>query len=313
MKHFTSIHDVQNPLELVRKAQAFKENQWQPALHAGKSVGLLFMNPSLRTRLSSIKAVQNLGAQAIVLDVTNDGWALAFEEGVVMNGTKAEHIKEAAAVMGQYFDVLAIRTFPELKDRATDYSESVINAFMRYANVPIVSLESATRHPLQGLADLMTINEYWNNDRPPKVVMTWAPHVKALPQAVPNTFAEWMNAVPVDFVITHPVGYELAPDVVGNAKVTNDQIEALADADFVYVKNWSSYTHYGEILTDDASWRFSRSHLSQTNNAKIMHCLPVRRGVVIDDDVLEGENAIHLAQAANRVYAAQAVFNELLK
>jgi len=312
MKHFTSIHDVQDPFELVKKALAFKEKPWQPSLHEGKTVGLLFMNPSLRTRLSSIKAVQNLGAHAIVLDVTKDGWALAFEDGVVMNGKEAEHIKEAAAVMGQYFDVLAIRTFPELKDREHDYSETVLKAFLAYAGVPVVSLESATLHPLQGLADLITIHEHWHEKRVPKVVMTWAPHVKALPQAVPNTFAEWMNAAPFDFVITHPEGYELDPRFAGTAPVVNDQKEALAEADFVYVKNWSSYDRYGEVLTNDESWRFSQAHLALTNNAKVMHCLPVRRGVVMDDDVLDSEQAIHLDQAANRVFAAQAVFNELL-
>lgn len=313
MNHFTTIHDVEDPLSLVRKAQAFKEKAFQPDLHRDKTVGLIFMNPSLRTRLSSIKAVQNLGAQAIVLDVTKDGWALEFEDGVVMNGDKAEHIKEAAAVMGSYFDVLAIRTFPGLNNKASDYSESVINAFLSHSKVPIVSLESATRHPLQGLTDLMTINEHWNGQGKPKVVMTWAPHVKALPQAVPNTFAEWMNAAPVDFVVTHPEGYELDDAFTGQANIEHDQKKALEDADFVYVKNWSSFEPYGKVLSQDESWRFSMSHLKLTNNAKVMHCLPVRRGVVMDDEVLDGSNAIHIDQAANRVFAAQAVFNELLK
>lgn len=313
MKHFTSIHDVEDPLNLVKKAQAFKTKQFQPNLHQGKSVGLVFMNPSLRTRLSSIKAVQNLGAQAIVLDVTKDGWALEFADGVIMNSDKAEHIKEAAAVMGSYFDVLAIRTFPGLNNKESDYSESVINAFLAHSKVPIVSLESATRHPLQGLTDLMTINEHWNGDHPPKVVMTWAPHVKALPQAVPNTFAEWMNAAPVDFVITHPKGYELDSSFTSNAEIIHDQQQALAGADFVYVKNWSAFEPYGKVLTQDPNWRLSMEHLAHTNSAKVMHCLPVRRGVVMDDAVLESPNAIHIDQAANRVFAAQAVFNELLK
>jgi N-succinyl-L-ornithine transcarbamylase len=313
MRHFTSIRDVADPLDLVRKAQEFKRNQFQPDLARGKTVGLIFMNPSLRTRLSSIKAIQNLGAQAIVLDVTKDGWALEFGEGVVMNSNKAEHIQEAAAVMGAYFDVLAIRTFPGLSDKATDYGEKVINAFLKHSKVPIVSLESGTRHPLQGLTDLMTINEQWDSQRRPKVVMSWAPHLKALPQAVPNTFAEWMNAAPVDFVITHPVGYELEKEFTQNAKVFHDQQQALEGADFVYVKNWSSVEPYGQVLTEDPTWRFSMKHLDLTNQAKVMHCLPVRRGVVIDDEVLECDQAIHIQQAANRVFAAQAVFNELLK
>jgi len=313
MKHFTSIRDVADPLDLVRKAQEFKRNQFQPDLAQGKTVGLIFMNPSLRTRLSSIKAVQNLGAQAIVLDVTKDGWALEFGEGVVMNSNRAEHIQEAAAVMGAYFDVLAIRTFPGLNDKATDYGETVIKAFLKHSKVPIVSLESGTRHPLQGLTDLMTINEHWVGQKRPKVVMSWAPHIKALPQAVPNTFAEWMNAAPVDFVITHPVGYELEKEFTKNAVVVHDQQEALEGADFVYVKNWSALEPYGQVLTEDPSWRFSMNHLDLTNQAKVMHCLPVRRGVVIDDEVLESDQAIHIQQAANRVYAAQAVFNELLR
>lgn len=313
MKHFTSIHDVQDPLALVRKAQAFKQKQFQPDLHEGKTVGLIFMNPSLRTRLSSIKAAQNLGAQAIVLDTTKDGWALEFDEGVVMNSDKAEHIKEAAAVMGSYFDVLAIRSFPGLNDQASDYNEEVINAFLAHAQVPVVSLESATRHPLQGLTDLMTINEHWEGKRKPKVVMTWAPHIRALPQAVPNTFAEWVDAAPVEFVITHPKGYDLNKAFTGGAQISYDQEEALEGADFVYVKNWSTFEPYGQVLTRDESWRFSMRHLEMTNDAKVMHCLPVRRGLVMDDEVLDSKNAIHIDQASNRVFAAQAVFNELLK
>ena len=311
MKHFTSISDVEDPSDLVKKALQCKANPFTPDFARGKRAGLIFLNPSLRTRLSSQVAVQNLGAEAIVLDIGKDGWALEFEDGVKMNGTKAEHIKEAAGVLGQYFDVLGVRTFPELKDRNVDYSEQLLNAFIKYSGLPVVSLESATRHPLQSLADWMTIEENWNKPQKPKVVLTWAPHVKALPQAVPNSFVEWMREAPVDLTITHPPGYELAEEFAGGVTVEYNQIKALEDADFVYVKNWSSYQQYGQILSQDESWSFGKEQLAVTNNAKVMHCLPVRRNLVIKDEILDGPNAIHLQQAKNRVYSAQAVFAEL--
>ena len=313
MNKFTSVQDIESLPSLVDQALKFKANQFHPSAYAGKSVGLVFLNPSLRTRLSSLKAARNLGAEAVVLDISKDGWALEFEDGKVMDGNKAEHIKEAAAVMGRYFDVLGIRTFPGLTNRDEDYAEELLNAFIKYAGVPVVSLESATRHPLQSLADVVSIKEQWNKTEKPKVVLTWAPHVKALPQAVPNSFVEWMKVADVDLTITHPEGYDLVQEFSEGVNVTYNQQEALKDADFVYVKNWSSYTDYGKILSQDESWRFSMEHLALTNNAKIMHCLPVRRGVVMDDAVLDSPNAIHLDQAENRVYAAQAVFNELLK
>ncbi|KYG85426.1 acetylornithine carbamoyltransferase [Roseivirga seohaensis] len=312
MKNFTSVKDVQNINALVEKALSLKANPFQTKLAEGKRIGLIFFNPSLRTRLSSQVAAQNLGAQAIVLDIGKDGWALEFEDGVVMNGDKAEHIKEAAAVMGRYFDVLGVRTFPELKSKEADYSEKLLNAFIKYAGVPIVSLESGTRHPLQSLADLITIKEQWTATHKPKVVLTWAPHVKALPQAVPNSFAEWMGKADVDFSIANPEGYDLAEEFRQGVPVFHDQAEALKDADFVYVKNWSSYDDYGQILSQDESWTFGSKQLELTENAKVMHCLPVRRGLVIKDEILDGPNAIHLEQAENRVYAAQAVFYELL-
>ncbi|WP_323758323.1 N-acetylornithine carbamoyltransferase [Roseivirga sp.] len=312
MKNFTSVKDVQNINALVEKALSLKSNPFQIKLAEGKRIGLIFFNPSLRTRLSSQVAAQNLGAQAIVLDIGKDGWALEFEDGVVMNGDKAEHIKEAAAVMGRYFDVLGVRTFPELKSKEADYSEKLLNAFIKYAGVPIVSLESGTRHPLQSLADLITIKEQWTAMRKPKVVLTWAPHVKALPQAVPNSFAEWMGKAEVDFSIANPEGYDLAEEFRQGVPVFHDQAEALKDADFVYVKNWSSYDDYGQILSQDEIWTFGSKQLKLTDNAKVMHCLPVRRGLVIKDEILDGPNAIHLEQAENRVYAAQAVFHELL-
>lgn len=313
MKHFTSIEDVGDPEPLVRQALAFKEKPWQPQLAAGKKVGLIFLNPSLRTRLSSQVAAQNLGAEAIVLDIGKDGWALEFENNVIMDGNRSEHVKEAAAVMGRYFDVLGVRSFPGLADQSADYAEPLLNAFKKYAGIPVVSLESATRHPLQSLADLMTIREHWKEERKPKVVLTWAPHVKALPQAVPNSFAEWMKEGAVDFCITNPPGYDLAEEFTNGVEVFHDQKAGLEGADFVYVKNWSSYEPYGQVLNQDSSWIFGNDQLEVTNNARVMHCLPVRRGVVIKDEVLDGPNAIHLDQSENRVYSAQAVFHELLK
>ena len=313
MKHFTSIEDVGNPEPLVRQALAFKQKPWQPHLAAGKKVGLIFLNPSLRTRLSSQVAAQNLGAEAIVLDIGKDGWALEFENNVIMDGNRSEHVKEAAAVMGRYFDVLGVRSFPGLADQSADYAEPLLNAFKKYAGIPVVSLESATRHPLQSLADLMTIREHWKEERKPKVVLTWAPHVKALPQAVPNSFAEWMKEGAVDFCITNPPGYDLAEEFTNGVEVFHDQKAGLEGADFVYVKNWSSYEPYGQVLNQDSSWIFGNDQLEVTNNARVMHCLPVRRGVVIKDEVLDGPNAIHLDQSENRVYSAQAVFHELLK
>ena len=313
MKHFTSIEDVGDPEPLVRQALAFKQKPWQPQLAAGKKVGLIFLNPSLRTRLSSQVAAQNLGAEAIVLDIGKDGWALEFENNVIMDGNRSEHVKEAAAVMGRYFDVLGVRSFPGLADQSADYSEPLLNAFKKYAGIPVVSLESATRHPLQSLADLMTIREHWKEERKPKVVLTWAPHVKALPQAVPNSFAEWTKEGAVDFCITNPPGYDLAEEFTNGVEVFHDQKAGLEGADFVYVKNWSSYEPYGQVLNQDSSWIFGNDQLEVTNNARVMHCLPVRRGVVIKDEVLDGPNAIHLDQSENRVYSAQAVFHELLK
>lgn len=313
MKHFTSLEDAGEPGPLVQSALALKKKPFQPTLAPGKKVGLIFLNPSLRTRLSSQVAAQNLGAEAIVLDIGKDGWALEFEDGVTMNGDKAEHIREASAVMGRYFDVLGVRTFPELKNREADYAEALLSAFMQHAGIPVVSLESATRHPLQSLADLVTIREHWQQSRKPKVVLTWAPHVKALPQAVANSFVEWMKEADVELVVTNPEGYDLAPEFTDGVAVLHNQQEALRDADFVYVKNWSSYEQYGKVLSHDSSWTLSNEHLAVTNNAKVMHCLPVRRNLVIRDEVLDGPNAIHLDQSENRVYSAQAVFKRLLE
>lgn len=313
MNNFLSINDVNDPLALAQEALNFKKDPIQHERHKGKKVGFVFFNPSLRTRFSSQLAAQNLGADAVVLNIGKDGWALEFEEEVIMNGDKPEHIKEAAGVLGRYFDVIGIRTFPSLTSQEDDYQEKMIQAFRDHSKKPILSLESATVHPLQSLADLVTIKEHWKETRKPKVVLSWAPHVKALPQAVANSFSQWMNAADVDFSIAHPEGYELSSAYVGDAQVHYNQKKALADADFVYVKNWSSYTSYGQVLSQDPSWTISMDHLKVTNQAKVMHCLPVRRGVVIQDEVLDCSHAIHLDQAENRVYAAQAVLNRLLK
>ncbi len=315
MKQFISVDDVPSVPRLVEialdyKKQPFKDKQ----LGENKTLGMIFLNPSLRTRLSSQVAAKNLGMDAVVFNIDKEGWQLEMNDGVVMNGSTSEHVKEAAAVMGQYFDIMAIRTFPGLKDKEADYTEKYINQFIKYAGVPVVSLESATLHPLQSLTDVITIAERWQQPRKPKVVMTWAPHVKALPQAVPNSFAQWMNAWgEVDFVITHPKGYELDPKFSGSAQIEYNQDKALEGADFVYVKNWSNYNDYGKITCTDPSWMVDNAKLRGTNDAKIMHCLPVRRNVVIADEVLDGPNSIVIQEAGNRVWAAQAVLSEILK
>ncbi|NBB29133.1 N-acetylornithine carbamoyltransferase [Cellulophaga sp. BC115SP] len=312
MRNFLSVKDAVDVQALVKEALLYKKTPYADK-HLGKNrtMGLLFFNSSLRTRLSTQRAAQNLGLELIVMNVGQDSWGLEFEDGAIMNGNKAEHIKEAAPVVGQYCDIVGIRSFPGLVDREEDYSENVMNQFVKYTGRPILSLESATRHPLQSLADLITIEELKTKPRP-KVVLTWAPHVKALPQAVPNSFAEWMNAADVDFVITHPEGYELAPEFVGNARVTYNQEEAFKDADFIYAKNWSSYSQYGQILNQDPSWMVTMDKMNLTNNAKFMHCLPVRRNVVVEDAVLDSPNSVVVQQAGNRVWSAQVVIKQML-
>ncbi|MDR6195848.1 N-acetylornithine carbamoyltransferase [Siphonobacter sp. SORGH_AS_0500] len=312
MKQFLSVHDVPDLPGLVQEALRLKQNPFaDEQLGHHKTIGLLFFNASLRTRLSTQKAAENLGMKVMVMNVTSDSWGLEFEDGAIMNGNKAEHIKEAAAVVAQYCDIIGVRSFPSLTDRAKDYGEEVIKQFVKYAGVPILSLESATRHPLQSLTDLITIEEYKKVARP-KVVLTWAPHVKALPQAVPNSFAEWMNAADVDFVITHPEGYALAPEFSGNALVTQNQREAFEGADFIYAKNWSSYEDYGKILNSDPAWKITQEKMALTNDAKFMHCLPVRRNIVVDDAVLDSPASIVIHEAGNRVWAAQAVIKQML-
>lgn len=315
MKQFISVQDVPDIEKLIKLALKYKSEPFSDnTLGKNKTIGLLFLNPSLRTRISTQVAAKNLGMEVIVFNIDKDGWQLEFGEGVVMNGNTTEHIKEAAAVLGQYVSILGVRSFPGLKDRTLDYSEQVINNFIKYAGVPVVSLESATLHPLQSLADIITISELNPAGRKPKVVMTWAPHVKNLPQAVPNSFAQWINAWgQTDFVIAHPEGYELDEQFTRGAVITHNQQEALKDADFVYVKNWSSYNQYGQILNSDPSWMITNERLAVTNHAKIMHCLPVRRNLVIADEVLDGPDSVVIREAGNRVWSAQAVLSEILR
>ncbi len=319
MKNFISVHDVSDINALVKKALAYKASPFaDKTLGQNKRIGCLFLNPSMRTRLSTQIAAQNLGMEAIVFNIGAEGWALEFEDGAVMNGTTVEHVKDAAPIMGSYFDILAIRTFPSLKNREEDYSERYINQFIKYAGIPVVSLESATLHPLQSLTDVITIREQWAMGnvqwaKKPKIVLTWAPHVKALPQCVANSFAQWITAWgEADFVITHPEGYDLSKEFTSGATITYNQDEALKGADFVYVKAWSSYEQYGQILSNDQSWMLTNEKLKVTNNAKVMHCLPVRRNVELSDEILDGPNSVVTQQASNRVWAAQAVLAEIL-
>jgi N-succinyl-L-ornithine transcarbamylase len=324
MKQFISVKDVTDINALVKQALQYKANPFaDKTLGANKRIGLLFLNPSLRTRLSTQVAAQNLGIEPIVFNVDKEGWALEFMEGAIMNGTTVEHIKDAAPILGNYFDILCIRTFPGLQNRADDYGEKIINQFIKYAGIPVVSLESATLHPLQSLTDIITIQEAITesislNDqlkgKKPKVVLTWAPHIKPIPQCVANSFSEWINAWgEADFVITHPEGYELDTQYTQGAAITNNQTEALKDADFVYVKNWSSYSDYGKVLCTDANWMLTNAKLGATNHAKVMHCLPVRRNVELSDEILDGPNSLVTKEASNRVWAAQSVLSEILK
>lgn len=313
MRHFTSVHDTQDPQGLADLGISLKKNPFAfKDLGANKSMGIIFLNPSLRTRLSTQKAAQNLGMNAIVMNFSGEGYNLETEFGVVMNGNTQEHIKEAAGVIGQYFDVIGIRSFPLFEDRDKDYADVVINAFKEYSGKPVVNLESATTHPLQSLTDLITITELKKVERP-KVVLTWAPHPRKLPQAVGNSFAQWMNKADVDFVVTHPEGYELSPEYQGEAPIIYDQKEAFEGADFIYAKNWSTYEPYGEILSQDPAWVVDEEKMALTNEAKFMHCLPVRRNVIVSDGVIDSPNSVVIRQAGNREWAAQAVIKTILE
>jgi len=315
MKQFTSVFDTDNIDALVQKALEYKSNPFiDKNLGEGKRIGLIFLNPSLRTRLSTEIAARNLGMEAIVFNVGSEGWAWEFEEEAIMSGRTVEHVKDAAPILGNYFDVLAIRTFPSLINKEEDYSELYINQFIKYCGVPVVSLESSTLHPLQSLTDIITITESFKEIRKPKVVLTWAPHIKPLPQCVSNSFSQWVNSWgKADFVITHPEDYELDERFTKGAKITHNQNEALEDADFVYVKNWSTFQDYGKIYCNDPAWMLTNEKLKSTNNAQIMHCLPVRRNVELSDEVLDCANSLVTRQASNRVWAAQAVLGEILK
>ena len=314
MKNFTSFADAGDYKALLQQALEIKANPYgYQHIGKNKTVGLIFFNPSLRTRLSSIKAAYNLGAQAWVLNAGADSWTLEMADGAVMNGGTQEHIKEAIAVMSQYCDVLGVRTFPTLKDREADYSEEVFNKILKYATVPVISLESATLHPLQSFADLITVAEHKQKERV-KVVLTWAPHVRALPQCVPNSFADWFSEIDwVDFVITHPEGYELAPQFTKGARIEYDQKKALEGADFVQAKNWSSYHNYGEIISNDPAWMLTPERMVGTNDAKFLHCLPVRRNVEVSDAILDSPNSLVIQEAGNRVFSMQTVLHEILK
>jgi N-succinyl-L-ornithine transcarbamylase len=312
MNNFLNVHDVENLDAMVQEVLNCKKNpRADHGLGKNKTLGLIFMNPSLRTRLSTQKAGLNLGMDVMVMNFSGEGWALETEDGVIMDGNKAEHIKEAAAVVGEYCDIIGLRSFPSLSDRELDYSDNVIGAFVQYSGVPIINLESATVHPCQSLADIATIEEI-KTVMKPKVVLTWAPHPRALPQSVANSFAQWVSKTEYEFVIANPEGYDLPKDFTGNAKVVHDPDEAYEGADFIYAKNWSSYADYGKVLSQDMSWMVDERKMAFTNNAKFMHCLPVRRNMVVSDAVIDSINSIVIQEAANREFAAQAVLRQLL-
>ncbi|WP_299210584.1 acetylornithine carbamoyltransferase [uncultured Dokdonia sp.] len=309
MKKYTDIHDIENIPKIIQEAIALKANPFQYE-HLGKhkTLVMLFFNSSLRTRLSTEKAAKNLGMDVMILDI-NNAWNLEFKDGTIMNLDSAEHIKEAAQVISQYTDVIAVRAFPSLKNKEEDESEYILNNFTKYASVPIINMESATAHPLQALTDAITISELTNKKKP-KVVLSWAPHPKALPHAVANSFIKMMQSIDVDFSITHPEGYALDPNITKNTPISYDQEEALKDADFVYVKNWSSYDNYGQVLDQNPDWMITQEKIG---NATCMHCLPVRRNMVIEDAVLDSDNSAVIQQAGNRTFAAQVVLKKILE
>lgn len=318
MNTFMNIEDLGNLQEALAEAMEIKKNRFAYQ-HLGKNKTLLmiFFNNSLRTRLSTQKAAMNLGMNVIVLDVNAGAWKLETERGVIMDGDKSEHLLEAIPVMASYCDIIGVRSFAGLTDRKYDYEETVFQQFVKHSGKPVFAMETATVHPLQAFADLITIEEHKTKKRP-KVVLTWAPHCKALPQAVPNSFAEWMNKADVDFVITHPHGYELDPKFTGSARVEYDQTKALEGADFVYAKNWScpgvtNPEDYGKILSKDMAWTIDEKHMAVTDNGKFMHCLPVRRGLIVTDDVIESPNSLVIPEAANREISAEVVIKRMLK
>ena len=315
MKYFQHVEDIGDLKAAVKEALEVKAKRFAyKNLGENKTLMMIFFNSSLRTRLSTQKAAMNLGMNVIVLDVNQGAWKLETERGVIMDGDKPEHLLEAIPVMGCYCDVIGVRSFARFENKTDDYEEKILNQFIKYSGRPVFAMETATVHPLQSFADLITIEEHKRVERP-KVVLTWAPHPKALPQAVPNSFAEWMNAAGYDFVITHPHGYELDPRFVGNARVEYDQDKALAGADFVYAKNWSAYAdpNYGKVLSTDRSWTITTEKMALTNNGFFMHCLPVRRNMIVSDDVIESANSLVIPEAANREISAQVVLKRILE
>ena len=315
MKNFISVNDIGNLNDAVKEALEIKADRFKYCeLGKNKTLMMVFFNSSLRTRLSTQKAALNLGMNVIVLDINQGAWKLETERGVIMDGDKPEHILEAIPVMGSYCDVIGVRSFARFENKEDDYNEVILNQFIKYSGRPVFSMEAATRHPLQSFADLITIEEHKTKARP-KVVLTWAPHPKALPQAVPNSFAEWMNATDYEFVITHPKGYELAPEFVGNARVEYDQMKAFEGADFIYAKNWSAYEgdNYGKVLSTDRDWTVSERQMAVTNNAHFMHCLPVRRGMIVTDEVIEASTSLVIPEAANREISATVVLKRMLE
>ncbi|MBQ0151752.1 MAG: acetylornithine carbamoyltransferase [Chryseobacterium sp.] len=313
MKKFTSVNDIENLQETIKKALEIKANPLSDTEKGkGKTIGLVFLNSSLRTRLSSQIAAQNLGLNILTLNAAQEAWNLEFADGAVMDGGTVEHMKDAIEVLNQYCDIIAVRCFAGMKVKEDDVNESILSQFEKHAKVPVVSLESATRHPLQSLADCITITENWKEERKPKVVLSWGPHVKPIAHAVGNSFTEWMQEMDVDFVITNPEGYDLDPNFVKDTPVIHNQEEALKDADFIYVKNWSSFEDYAATPEVKENWMLTNEKLVNTNNAKVMHCLPVRRNVELSDEVMDGENSIIYQQAKNRIFSAQTVFSEIL-
>lgn len=313
MKNFLSVNDVQDVEQLAKDAITLKSNSYaHKYLGENKTLVLLFMNASLRTRISTQKAAQNLGMHVIVLNVGQDSWNMEFEDGAIMNGTSVEHVKEGAAVISKYADIIGLRSFPTLTNKEKDYSEFVLHKFLENIDVPLLNMESATVHPLQSLADLITIRE--NTTKPkPKVVLSWAPHIKPLPQCVANSFAEWMNKADVELIITHPKGYELDNKFTQNANIEYNQELAFENADFIYAKNWSAYSDYGKIIGIHNDWMIDQQKMELTNQAKFMHCLPTRRNIEVADDVLDSKNSIVIQQAANRVWSAQTVLKKMLE
>ncbi|TAJ13247.1 N-acetylornithine carbamoyltransferase [Marinilabiliaceae bacterium JC017] len=313
MKRFLKVDDIGDLQIALKEAEIQKKNPFGFSyLGKNKTIIILFFNSSLRTRLSTQRAAMNLGMNVIVLDVNKDSWKLESEMGVIMDGDKPEHLREAIPVIGSYCDIIGIRSFATFEDKEADYQEKLLNQFIQYSGVPVISLESATRHPLQAFADLFTIEEYKTVQRP-KVVLTWAPHPRALPQAVPNSFVEWMKKADVELVVTYPEGYELAPEFTDGVTVEYDQEKAFEGADFIYAKNWASFSEYGQVLSTDRNWMVDEEKMALTNNAKFMHCLPVRRNMIVSDGVIDSPQSIVVDEAANRIVSAQVVIKRMLE